>query len=46
MTNQSPEADRYHAQLIKNCAGANSDRPELARAKEQLAGKKAEGGGN
>jgi hypothetical protein len=45
MTNQSAKADKYHAQLVIVLA-ANSDRPELARAKEQLAGKKVEGGGD
>ncbi len=44
MTNQSAKADKYYAQLVKNCAGARSDRPELARAKAQLAGKTAVGG--
>ena len=44
MTNQSAKADKYYAQLVKNCAGATSDRPELARAKAQLAGKTAVGG--
>ena len=41
---QSATAEKYYAQLVKNCAGATSDRPELARAKAQLAGKTAEGG--
>ncbi len=44
MTNQPAKADKYYAQLVKNCAGANSDRPELAQAKAQLAGRTAEGG--
>ncbi len=44
MTNQPAKADKYYAQLVKNCVGANSDRPELARAKEQLTGKTAVGG--
>jgi hypothetical protein len=44
MTNQSAKADKYYAQLVKNCADATSDRPELARAKAQLAGKTAVGG--
>lgn len=36
--NQSQKASTYYSQLLKNCdGGANSDRPELARAKEQLA---------
>lgn len=44
LTKQSAKAEKYYAQLVKNCAGAKSDRPELARAKAQLAGKTAEGG--
>jgi len=44
MTNQSAKADKYYAQLVKNCEGSKSERPELARAKEQLAGKTAVGG--
>jgi tetratricopeptide (TPR) repeat protein len=44
MTNQSAKADKYYAQLVKNCTGATSERPELARAKAQLAGKTAVGG--
>jgi tetratricopeptide (TPR) repeat protein len=30
---QKEKADSYYAQLLKNCAGSHSDRPELARAK-------------
>ena len=37
-------AAKYYAQLVKNCAGSKSERSELARAKEQLAGKTAVGG--
>ncbi|HEY4932318.1 MAG TPA: hypothetical protein VII23_12165 [Terriglobales bacterium] len=44
MAKQSATAEKYYAQLVKNCAGATSDRPELARAKAQVAGKTAEGG--
>ncbi len=44
MTNQTAKADKYYAQLLKNCSGSNSDRPELAKAKEQLAGKTVAGG--
>ena len=44
MAKQPSTAEKYYAQLVKNCAGATSDRPELARAKAQLAGKTAEGG--
>jgi hypothetical protein len=33
------EADGYYAQLVKNCAPGNSDRPELAHAKALLAKK-------
>ncbi|HET7871341.1 MAG TPA: hypothetical protein VFL42_02445, partial [Terriglobales bacterium] len=31
------KAAGYYAQLLKNCEGVNSDRPELARAKTLLA---------
>jgi tetratricopeptide (TPR) repeat protein len=44
LTKQTAKADKYYAQLVKNCAAAESNRPELARAKAQLAGKTAEGG--
>jgi tetratricopeptide (TPR) repeat protein len=30
---QKEKADSYYAQLLKNCAGSHSDRPELAQAK-------------
>ncbi len=43
MTKQTAKADKYYAQLVKNCEGSKSGRPELARAKEQLAGKTAVG---
>ena len=42
---ESAKAEKYYAQLVKNCASAKSDRPELARAKAQLAAETA-GGGN
>ncbi len=44
MAKQPATADKYYAQLVKNCADATSERPELARAKAQLAAKPAEGG--
>ena len=38
MTKQPQKAAAYYAQLLKNCDnGLHSDRPELARAKEQIA---------
>jgi tetratricopeptide (TPR) repeat protein len=36
---QKEKAASYYAQLLKNCEGVNSDRPELAQAKVLLAGK-------
>jgi len=30
---QKEKADSYYAQLLKNCGGSHSDRPELAQAK-------------
>jgi predicted Zn-dependent protease len=33
------EANDYYALLLKDCAGSNSTRPELSRAKELLAKK-------
>jgi tetratricopeptide (TPR) repeat protein len=33
------QASQYYAQLVKNCEGSNSERPELSRAKELLAKK-------
>jgi tetratricopeptide (TPR) repeat protein len=44
MAKQPATAEKYYSQLVKNCAGATSDRPELARAKTQLAGKTVAGG--
>jgi len=44
MAKQTAKADKYYAQLVKNCEGSQSGRPELAWAKEQLAGKTAVGG--
>jgi tetratricopeptide (TPR) repeat protein len=38
-TQQKEKAARYYAQLLKNCAGVQSDRPELAEAKTLLAAK-------
>jgi tetratricopeptide (TPR) repeat protein len=37
-------ADKYYSQLVKNCEGATSDRPELARARAELSGKTVAGG--
>jgi len=44
MAKQPAKAEKYYAQLAKNCEGAKSDRPELARAREAVAGKTVEGG--
>ncbi len=44
MTKQTATAEKYYAQLVKNCSEAKSDRPELARARAELAGKAVEGG--
>ena len=37
MAGENGKADTYYAQLVKSCAGSNSSRPELSRAKELLA---------
>lgn len=37
LTQQPQRAARYYSQLLKNCANSNSDRPELAKAKELVA---------
>jgi tetratricopeptide (TPR) repeat protein len=39
MTHQKEKASAYYAQLLKNCDGTVSDRPELAQAKTLLAAK-------
>jgi tetratricopeptide (TPR) repeat protein len=39
LSNRADEASQYYAQLLKNCSGANSDRPELQKAKAALAQK-------
>src|SRR6266481_998044 len=39
MTHQKDKAAAYYAQLLKNCNGSMSDRPELAQAKTLLAAK-------
>jgi len=44
LAGQPAAAQKYYAQLVKNCAGATSDRPELARAREEVAGKTVAGG--
>ena len=43
-TNQPALADKYYAQLVKNCEGAKSGRPELAQARQAVAGKTVAGG--
>jgi len=43
LVKQTAKADKYYAQLVKNCSGSGSARPELAKAKEQLAGKTVAG---
>ena len=37
LTQQKPKAATYYTQLLKNCLGSHSDRPELAQAKTLLA---------
>ena len=37
MAGKNEKAATYYAQLVKVCAGSNSDRPELGRAKALLA---------
>ena len=37
MAGKSEKAATYYAQLVKVCAGSNSDRPELGKAKALLA---------
>ncbi len=39
MAGKNEKATTYYAQLVKICAGSNSDRPELGRAKALLAQK-------
>ena len=39
LTQQKEKAATYYAQLLKNCEGIRSDRPELAQAKTLLAAK-------
>ena len=39
LTQQKEKAAGYYAQLLKNCDGVHSDRPELAQAKTLLAAK-------
>jgi len=39
LAGKNDEAGTYYAQLVKICAGSNSDRPELSRAKSLLAQK-------
>src|SRR5229473_2452109 len=40
MTQQKEKAAAYYAQLLKNCSGTMSDRPEIAQAKTLLAAAK------
>jgi tetratricopeptide (TPR) repeat protein len=42
MNGKSEKSNMYYAQLVKNCNGSHSDRPELGQAKAQLAKKGAE----
>ena len=37
MAGQNVKADAYYAELVKSCAGSDSSRPELSRAKKLLA---------
>jgi hypothetical protein len=39
MAGKNEKATTYYGQLVKNCDGSNSDRPELGRAKALLAQK-------
>ena len=39
MAKMNDRANTYYAELVKVCAGSNSERPELSRAKELLAKK-------
>jgi tetratricopeptide (TPR) repeat protein len=39
MAKKTDKADQYYAQVVKLCGGANSDRPELTRAKSLMAEK-------
>lgn len=39
MAGQNRQADDFYAQLVKSCAGSDSERPELSRAKALLARK-------
>jgi tetratricopeptide (TPR) repeat protein len=41
---QNEKAKEYYAKLLKNCEGAQSDRPELAKARERIREKVAAGG--
>ncbi len=41
MAQQKKTAENYYAQLLKNCDGIQSDRPELAKARELVAVKTA-----
>jgi len=44
LANEPLTAEKYYARLVKNCQGAKSDRPELARARAEMEGKAVEGG--
>jgi tetratricopeptide (TPR) repeat protein len=42
LAGKNDQANTYYAELVKSCDGSNSDRPELGRARAQLAKKGAE----
>ncbi len=42
LAGKNDQANTYYAELVKSCDGSNSDRPELGRARTQLAKKGAE----
>lgn len=44
MAKQPAIAEKYYAQLVKNCQDSTSDRPELARARAELSAKTVAGG--
>jgi len=43
LAKQPDKAQKYYAQMVNNCVGAKSDRPELAKARAEISGKTAEG---
>jgi len=40
MAGQASQASEYYAVLVKSCEGSNSERPELAKAKQSLVAQK------